>query len=171
MELEQTSLGPPPESRVDTVGRLSGSHASAGATRDPIGPRRPAPFPVAELLIGLAVGVAAYGVAASDEIVALLGLATTALTAMSVVLATRASKQRLARRCEVLARARHQLEVENAELERRNADLEEQRAAIVNGFDWVDEQTAGRLRSLLDAAGLELADLADMVLDDLDEGA
>jgi hypothetical protein len=169
MELRQASLGPPPESRVDTVGRLSASHTSAGATRDPIGPRRLAPFPVAELLIGLALGAAAYGVAASDEILALLGLATTALTAMSVVLGTRASMRRLARRCEVLGRARHQLEVENAQLERRNADLEDQRAAVVNGFDWFDEQTAGRLRSLLEAAGLELADLADTVLDDLDE--
>ena len=141
-------------------------------------PRLPARFPVAELLIGLALAAAVYGVAASDEVLALLGLATTALIAMLVVLGARASMRRLERRCEVLGRARaeseracHELEVENAELERRNADLEEQRAAIVNGFDWVDEQTAGRLRSLLDAAGLELADLADMVLDDLDEGA
>jgi hypothetical protein len=171
MELEQTSLGGPPESRVDRVTRLRRSPANAGATRHPSGPRPPAPFRVAELLIGLALEAAVYGVAASDEMLALLGLATTALTAMSVVLGTRASMRRLARRCEVLGRARHQLEVENAELERRNADLEEERAAIVNGFDWVDEQTAGRLRSLLDAAGLELADLADTVLDDLDEDA
>jgi len=169
MELEQTSLGGPPKSRVDTVDKLRRSHAGEGATPQPIGPRPPTV--IAEVLLGLALGAAVYGVAASDEVLALLGLATTALTAMSVVLATRASKRRLARRCEVLARTRHQLEVENAELERRNAYLEEQRAAIVNGFDWVDEQTAGRLRSLLDAAGLELADLADTVLDDLDEDA
>jgi hypothetical protein len=169
MELEQTSLDGPPKSRVDTVGKLRKSHAGERATRQPIGPRPPTL--IAELLLGLALGAAAYGVAASDEILALLGLATTALTAASVVLGTRASMRRLARRCEVLGRARHQLEIENAELERRNADLEEERAAIVSGFDWVDEQTAGRLRSLLDAAGLELADLADTVLDDLDEDA
>ena len=171
MELEQTSLGTPPESRVDRVRRLRRSRASAGATRHPTGPRPRAPFPVAELLIGLALGAAVYGVAASDEILTLLGLATTAVTSMAAVLSTQASMRRLARRCDVLGRARHQLEVENAELERRNADLEQQRAAIVNGFDWVDEQTAGRLRSLLEAAGLELADLADTVLDDLDEAA
>ena len=169
MELEQTSLGGPPKSRVDTVDKLRRSHAGEGATPQPIGPRPPTL--IAELLLGLALGVAVYGVATSHNILALVGLATTALTSTSVVLGTRASMRRLARRCEVLGRARRQLEVENAELERRNADLEEERAAIVNGFDWVDEQTAGRLRSLLDAAGLELADLADSVLDDLDEDA
>jgi hypothetical protein len=171
MQLERTSLGDPPESQRGTVSTLDRSRASVGASPHQIGSRVPAPFLVAELLIGLALGAAVYGVAASHNILALVGLATTALTSTSVVLGTRASMRRLARRCEVLGRVRRQLEVENAELERRNADLEEQRAAIVNGFDWVDEQTAGRLRSLLDAAGLELADLADMVLDDLDEGA
>jgi hypothetical protein len=130
-----------------------------------------APFLAAETLIVLALGVTGYGVAANDDILAVIGLGAIALTATAIGLGARASLRRLERRCEVLGRARHQLEVENAELERRNADLEEERAAIVNGFDWVDEQTAGRLRSLLEAAGLELADLADMVLDDLDEDA
>ena len=84
--------------------------------------------------------------------------------------------RRLALRCEALGRvraeaecARYELEVENAELERRNADLEAERAAIVDGFDWIDEQSAGRLRKLLEAAGLEVADLVDMALDDTDE--
>ena len=132
----------------------------------------------AELLVVLALGVTGYAVAANDDILAAIGLAGIALTAMAIGLGARASMRRLALRCEALGRARaeaefvrYELEVENAELERRNADLEEQRAAIVNGFDWVDEQTAGRLRSLLDAAGLELANLAETVLDDLDEGA
>jgi hypothetical protein len=68
-------------------------------------------------------------------------------------------------------RARHDLEVENAELRRHNADLQAEHAAIFDGFEWVDERTAGRLRALLEAAGLELADLADMVLDDDEEDA
>ena len=62
-------------------------------------------------------------------------------------------------------------ELENAELRRRHAAVEAREAAVADGFDWVDEQTAGRLRALLDAAGLELADLADMVLDDDEDHA
>jgi hypothetical protein len=84
----------------------------------------------------------------------------------------------LERRCELLGRARAEserarqdLELENAELRRRHAALEAREAAVADGFDWVDEQTAGRLRALLDAAGLELADLADIVLDDDEEHA
>ena len=41
MELEQTSLGGPPKSRVDTVDKLRRSHAGEGATPQPIGPRPP----------------------------------------------------------------------------------------------------------------------------------
>ena len=100
--------------------------------------------------------------------------ATASLVAIG--LGARASLRRLALRCEALGRARaeaefarYELEVENAELERRNADLEAERAAIVDGFDWIDEQSAGRLRKLLEAAGLEVADLVDMALDDTDE--
>ena len=66
-------------------------------------------------------------------------------------------------------RARHDLEVENAELRRRNAELESREAAVNDGFDWVDEQASGQLRALLEQAGLELADLTDMVLDDEEE--
>jgi len=129
----------------------------------------------AELLVVLALGVTGYAVAANDDILAAIGLAGIAVT-MAIVLGARASMRRLALRCEALGRARaeaefarYELEVENAELERRNADLEAERAAIVDGFDWIDEQSAGRLRKLLEAAGLEVADLVDMALDDTDE--
>ena len=130
----------------------------------------------AELLVVLALGVTGYAVAANDDILAAIGLAGIALTAIAIGLCARASMRRLALRCEALGRvraeaecARYELEVENAELERRNADLEAERAAIVDGFDWIDEQSAGRLRKLLEAAGLEVADLVDMALDDTDE--
>jgi hypothetical protein len=66
---------------------------------------------------------------------------------------------------------RHALEVENAERERRNVDLEARQAAIIDGFDWVDEQTAGRLGDLLEAAGLELANRAEEVLDEPEDDA
>jgi hypothetical protein len=127
-------------------------------------------------VIVLALGVTGYGVAANDDVLAAIGLAAIALTATAIGLGARASLRRLERRCEALGRARaeaeharYELEVANAELERRIGDLEAEQAAIVDGFDWIDEQSAGRLRKLLDAAGLELADLADMVLDDVEE--
>jgi len=169
MELEQTSLGGAPDEKGDSVSRLGRSPASMGSARRAVGCRAPALFIAAELLIVLTVGVAAYGVAANNQILSVIGLAATALTALSIVLSAWPSMRELERRCEVLGRARHELEVVNAELERRNADLEAERAAVVDGFDWIDEQTAGRLRNLLEAAGIELADLADMVLDDADE--
>jgi hypothetical protein len=177
MELERTSLASQSERRGDGVNRLRPSRASTGATRDSTSSRALTPFLVAEqLLIIVAVGVTGYAVAASDDILAAIGLAGIALTAMAIGLGARASMRRLALRCEALGRARaeiefarYELEVENAELERRNADLEAEHAAIVDGFDWIDERSAGRLRKLLEAAGLEVADLVDMVLDDTDE--
>jgi len=176
MELERTSLGGAPDPKGESVSRLARSRASTGTARHAIESRAPALFIAAEFLIVLAVGVAAYGVAADHEILSVIGLAAIALTALSIALGARASMRGLERRCEVLGRARaesergrHELEVVNAELERRNSDLEAERAAVVDGFDWIDEQTAGRLRDLLEAAGIELADLADMVLDDSDE--
>jgi hypothetical protein len=176
MELERTSLASQSERRGDGVNRLFRSHASTGATRHAPASRAFAALLAAELLVVLALGVTGYGVAANDDILAAIGLAGIALTAMAIGLGARASRRRLALRCEALGRARaeaefarYELEVENAELERRNADLEAERAAIVDGFDWIDEQSAGRLRKLLEAAGLEVADLVDMALDDTDE--
>jgi hypothetical protein len=176
MELERTSLASQSERRGDDVKTLGRSRASSGATRDSTSFRALTPLLVADLLIILAVGVTGYAVAANDDILAATGLAGIALTAMAIGLGARASMRRLALRCEALGRARaeaefarYELEVENAELERRNADLEAERAAIVDGFDWIDEQSAGRLRKLLEAAGLEVADLVDMALDDTDE--
>src|SRR6266540_1782400 len=167
MEHERTSLASQSERRGDGVNRLGRSHASTSATRHPPASRAFAALLAAELLVVLALGVTGYAVAANDDILAAIGLAGIALTAMAIGLGTRASMRRLALRCEALGRAR--AEVENAELERRNADLEAERAAIVDGFDWIDEQSAGRLRKLLEATGLEVADLVDMALDDTDE--
>ena len=175
MELERTSLASQCERRGDGVNRLGRSHASTSATRHAPASLASALL-AAELLVVLALGVTGYAVAADDDILAAVGLAGIALTAMSIGLVARASMRRLALRCEALGRARaeaefarYELEVENAELERRNAGLETERAAIVDGFDWIDEQSAGRLRKLLEAASLEVADLVDMALDDMDE--
>src|SRR6266496_4360367 len=169
MELERTSLASQSERRGDGVNTLGRTRASTGATPHAPASRAFAPLLAVELLVILALGVTGYAVAANDDILAAIGLAGIALTAMAIGLGARASMRRLALRCEALGRARaeaefarYELEVENAELERRNADLEAERAAVVDGFDWIDEQTAGRLRNLLEAAGVELADLADM---------
>ena len=162
MELERTSLASQSERRGDGVNRLGRSHASTSATRHAPASRAFAALLAAELLVVLALGVTVYGVAANNDILAAIGLAGIALTAIAMGLGAWASMR-------TLACARYELEVENAELERRNADLEAERAAIVDGFDWIDEQSAGRLRKLLEAAGLEVADLVDMALDDTDE--
>ncbi len=133
---------------------------------------------IVAIAAGLAFTVGLYGIAASRDLVAAIGLCAVGLIALGTTLATRIRVQALERRCELLGRARaeserarHDLELENTELRRRHAALEAREAAVADGFDWVDEQTAGRLRALLDAAGLELADLADMVLDDDEEHA
>jgi hypothetical protein len=130
-------------------------------------------LPAAAIAGGVALAMAAYGYATSRDLVAAMGLCAIGVIGLAVTLAAFSRARRLERRCQMLGRARaeserarHVLEVENAELERRNAELEAQHAAIVDGFEWVDEQTAGRLRDLLEAAGTELADLAEAVLDD-----
>jgi hypothetical protein len=132
------------------------------------------------LIVAIAAGVAftvgLYGIAANRDLVAAIGLCAVGLTALALKAAAGIRVQALKRRCKLLGRARaeserarHDLERENAELRRRNAELESREAAVNDGFDWVDEQASGRLRALLDQAGLELADLTDMVLDDEEE--
>ena len=176
MELERTSLASQAERRGGVANGLGRSGASTGPTRHATASRALGPFLASVVLMVLALGVTGCAVAANEDILAAIGLAAIALTATAMSLGARASLRRLERRCEVLGharaeaeRARYELEVANAELERRNADLEAEQAAIVDGFDWIDEQSAGRLRKLFEAAGLELADLADMVIDDVEE--
>ena len=125
---------------------------------------------------GLAFSVGLYGIVANRDLVAAIGLCAVGLTALALKAAAGIRVQALKRRCEMLGRARakserarHDLELENAELRRHNAELESREAAVNDGLDWVDEQASGRLRALLDQAGLELADLTDMVLDDEEE--
>lgn len=125
---------------------------------------------------GLAFTVGLYGIAANRDLVAAIGLCAVGLTTLALKAAAGIRVHALKRRCEMLGRARakserarHDLELENAELRRHIADLESREAVVNDGFDWVDEQTSGRLRALLDQAGLELADLTDVVLDDEEE--
>ena len=133
---------------------------------------------IVALAAGLAFTVGLYGIAANRDLVAAIGLCAVGLTALAMKAAAGMRVQALKRRCELLGRARAkserarhdlEIEIENAELRRRNAELESREAAVNDGFDWVDEQASGRLRALLDQAGLELADLTDMVLDDEEE--
>ncbi len=131
---------------------------------------------IVAIAAGLAFTVGLYGIAANRDLVAAIGLCAVGLTALALKAAAGMRVQALKRRCEMLGRARakserarHDLELELAELRRHNAELESREAAVNDGFDWVDEQASGRLRALLDQAGLELADLTDMVLDDEEE--
>jgi len=128
------------------------------------------------ILFAVALALAAFGVATDNGGVTAYGIAAIAPAALGMAIAAWTSIRRLERRCVLLGRARaeserarHDLELENAKLRRRVEQLETREAAIDDGFHWVDEQTAGRLRALLDAAGLELADLTEMVLDDDEE--
>ncbi len=125
---------------------------------------------------GLAFTVGLYRIVANRDLVAAIGLFAIGLTAVAMKASARIRVRASERRCELLGRARakserarHDLEIENAELRRRNAELESREAAVNDGLDWVDEQASGRLRALLDQAGLQLADLTDMVLDDEEE--
>jgi hypothetical protein len=133
---------------------------------------------ITAIAVGLAYAVSVLGVVSDNGDLAAYGLGASAPAAFAMATVAWTSLRRLERRCELLGRARakserarHDLELENAELRRRHAALEAREAAVADGFDWIDEQTAGRLRALLDAAGLELADLADMLLDDDEEHA
>lgn len=131
------------------------------------------------LIIAIAAGVAftagLYGIVANRDLLAAIGLCSVGLTTLAMRVSARIRVRASKRRCELLGRARarserarHDLEVENAELRHRNAELEAREAAINAGFDWLDEQSSGQLRALLDQSGLELADLADLVLDEED---
>jgi hypothetical protein len=120
--------------------------------------------------------VGLYGILANRDLVAAIGLCAVGLTALAMTASARIRVRASGRRCELLGRARakserarHDLELENAELRRRNAELEFREAAVNDGFDCVDAQASGRLRALLDQAGLDLADLTDVVLDDEEE--
>lgn len=142
--------------------------------------RRAARGSGALLIVAMAVGLGCagglYGIAADQDPVAAIGVCATGLIALGTWAAAGIRVRALERRAVVLGRARakserarHDLELENAELRQRNAELESREAAVNDGFDWVDEQASGRLRALLDQAGLELSDLTDMVLDDEEE--
>ena len=169
MELNESSFEVP--SRWQRSGQTYGVRTSAARRgRHPFAPRTPRPTGI---LIGLAFAVAVYGVAASRDLVAVVGLAAVAFAVVAMTRGARTSIRALERRCEVPGRARaeserarHDLEVENAELERRYADLRARHAAIVEGFDALDERTGGRLYELIEEAGDELGELTKEGLDD-----
>ncbi len=128
---------------------------------------------IVAIAAGLAFTVALSGIVANRDLVAAIGLCSVGLATLAMKASARIRVRAWERRCGLLGRARarserarHDLEVENAELRRRIAELEAREAAINAGFGWVDEQASGQLRALLDQSGLELADLADLVLDE-----
>ena len=169
MELNESSFEAPPHWQKS--GQTYGARASAARRgRHPFAVRA---LRATAILIGLAFAVAVYGVAASRDLVAVVGLAAVAFAVVATARGARTSIRALERRCEVLGRARaeserarHNLEVENAELERRYADLRAYHVAIVEGFDALDERTGGRLYDLVEEAGDELGELTREALDD-----
>lgn len=175
VEIDQRPLRIPIASMTERGTTAAGRHGRRGLAHRTVGP---VPDAVAVLLLVAAFAVAAYGVASSRGSLATAGLVVAAVVSLASAAAGGASRGRLERRNERLGRARaeserarHDLAVENAELRRHVASLQAQRTAIVDGFDWIDEHTAGRLRALLDESGLQLANLADTVLDDDREDA
>lgn len=168
MELNESSFEVPPH--WQRSGRTYGARASAARGRHPFAPRA---LRTTATVIGLALPVAVYGVAASRDLVAAVGLVAVAFAVVAMARGARSSIRALERRCEVHGRARaeserarHDLEVENAELERKYADLRARHAAIVEGFDVLDERTGGRLYDLVEEAGDELGELTKEALDD-----
>ena len=138
-------------------------------------PSRPSPvrlprtFRATAILIGLAFGVAVYGVAAGRDA---RRRDRPCGRRLAVVAMARGARARRSERWSAAARCLGALgrspsapattwRSRTRSWSGRNADLEAQHAAIFEGFDWIDERTAGRLRDLLEEAGDELAELAD----------
>ncbi len=129
----------------------SGPPPAAARAAPPHGPHLLRSTTLVSIVVALGVGI--YGIETDAKSVALVGLAFTALVA--VVMAVRAG---------TAIRA-------NERLQRRNADLQTFQLAVVQGFDWIDERTKGRLKELVEEAGDELAALVEDALDDPTEAA
>jgi hypothetical protein len=152
----------------------SGSRARASGHPVP-----PHALPVVALIaIALTLAVATYGVETDRKSVAMVGLAATALVAVAMGVSARKSIRTGERFCEVLdrdlaksERARDELHFANERLHRRNADLRALQLAVVQGFDFINERTQGRLKELVEEAGDEFAALVDEALEGPTESA
>lgn len=100
--------------------------------------------------VALAFAVSALGVVTDRDAFALLGLAATALLAVTLAV----SASRSTRRCDELRTA-------NRDLQRTNAELEARRLAIGKALDLIDDRTSGWLYELVEVVGDELAELVD----------
>jgi hypothetical protein len=175
VEIDQRSLATP----LDPARATWNAEADQAGRSEPRHPHNPGrSLVVRALLLVAAFAVASWGIASARTGLAATGLAAAAVAVLASGVAVSAWIGRLERHAGRLGRARaeserarQRLEAENAELRRQVTGLHARHGAIVDGFDWADDHTAGQLRALLDSAGLELADLADGVLDDLEEDA
>ena len=109
---------------------------------------------IVAIAAGLAFTVGLYGIAANRDLVAAIGLCAVGLTALALKAAAGIRVQALKRRCEMLGRARakserarHDLELENAELRRQ------QRGARVPGSCGQRRLRLGRRAGLRTAPG------------------
>ena len=155
--------------------RASSAHAPARAAPS-LGPHSLLSVTLASYFVAIAVAI--YGVEMGQKSVAMVGLAFTALIA--VVMAVRActavraevrSRDVCERALAKSERACEELHLANERLQRRNAELQTFQLAVVQGFDWIDERTQGRLKELVEEAGDELAALVEDALDDPTEAA
>jgi hypothetical protein len=136
----------------------------------PVGSR--AALLVTFLAITLSLAVATYGLMGGRRAVALIGVATSAAIATSMVFRARDSVRTAERSAELLdsvlvesERTRDELHLANSELRKTNADLRTLQIAVAQGFQVIDERTQGRLRALVEEAGHDLAALVEEGLD------
>ena len=111
--------------------------------------------------IAVTVGVATLGVATNRDGAVLAGLSAAVVATVAVAVVVRDAIRTMAE----TERSLHELWIANDQLRQRNAELETHEVAIEETLEWIDEQTQGRLRELVDEAGDELATLVDAVLD------
>jgi hypothetical protein len=130
------------------------------------------------IAIGPTLALAAYGVETDQKSIAIVGLAATTLVAVTASAGARRSIRTEERSSEALVqaladseRARNELHLANERLQRKNAELEALELAVREAFEWIDEQTQGRLRELVEEAGEDLAALVDDALDEPGEEA
>ena len=130
-------------------------------------------LPVAFVAIASTLGVAVDGLITDRAGVTIVGLATSITIAVTMGVRARDSIRMAERSSELLdsalaesERARDELRIANEKLQRTNASLRTLHIAVAQGFNLIDERTQGRLRSLVEEAGDDLAALVAETLDD-----
>lgn len=121
----------------------------------------PAALRACPIGIVAALGVATLGVATNHDGSVQVGLSVAAVATLATAVVMRVAIRTLAETKRTFA----ELRIANVQLQQRNVELETHESAMEEALEWVDEQTQGRLRELVEAAGDELAALVNAVLD------